>query len=248
MNAKRPVSLSTIRAISFDLDDTFWDCAPAISRAEDELYAWLDKHFPDVTEKVSRETMVELRAQMYQSHPHLAIDVTMMRKAFLESLLQGHDNCAQHVEDAFAVFYKARSEVVLYDGVIELLGALKPNYKLAAITNGNADLDLIGIARYFDDIQCAGLDNLPKPASNMFDSCCANLGVNASELLHVGDNTHADVVGGYLAGASTVWFNQTGSSWPNKEQDHEMAGHAFHGPDYEVSSIAELQKIFKLSV
>ena len=32
------VSLGDIKAISVDLDDTFWDCAPAIIAAEKALY------------------------------------------------------------------------------------------------------------------------------------------------------------------------------------------------------------------
>lgn len=235
--------LATIRAVSFDLDDTFWDCAPAIVRAEDTLYNWLEHHYPEVTAKHSRDAMPDMRAQMYQTHPHLSTDVSMMRKAFLQLLFADYDNKEQRAEDAFAVFYKARSEVMLYDGTHELLSALKPTHKLAAITNGNADLKLIGLADYFEDIQCATLNNPPKPASNMFDSCCANLGVSNAELLHVGDNPKTDVIGGHLAGAKTVWFNQSAEPWPDALLAPEMSGPNFDGPDFEVRSLPELQAL-----
>lgn len=232
--------LATIRAVSFDLDDTFWDCAPAIAKAEDTLYAWLETHYPDIAAKHSRQDMPELRSQMYQTHPHLATDVTMMRKAFLQQLLQDHENSEQQAEEAFAVFYRARSEVVLYEGTHELLKALKQTHKLAAITNGNADLKLIGMEHYFDDIQRAALDNPPKPGPDMFNTCCNNLDITNSELLHVGDNPHTDVIGGHLAGALTVWFNQTGEPWPEALSAPDICGPKFNGPDFEVSSIPEL--------
>lgn len=239
-NAKQ---LAGVRAVSFDLDDTFWDCAPAIVKAEDVLYEWLEKNYPNVTAKHTREAMPDMRADMYQTHPHLATDVSMMRKAFLQQLLQDYENSETLAEEAFAVFYRARSEVVLYEGTHELLQSLKPTHKLAAITNGNADLNLIGLADYFEDIQCATLTNRPKPASDMFDTCCANLGIVSRELLHVGDNPRTDVIGGHLAGALTVWFNQSGEPWPESLLAPEESGPGFRGPDFEVSSLPELQKL-----
>lgn len=235
--------LSAIKAISFDLDDTFWDCAPVIVRAEDTLYSWLSERYPAVTKKHARESMPQMRANMYETHPHLSTDVSMMRKAFLQQLLADYDDNEQRAEEAFAIFYQARSEVILYEGTHELLTSLKPGFKLAAITNGNADLNMIGLADYFEDIQCATLTNPPKPASDMFDSCCVNLGINNAELLHVGDNPQTDVIGGFLAGAQTVWFNQTGEPWPEALLNPQLSQRGFKGPDFEVSNLPELQKL-----
>lgn len=235
--------LDAIRAVSFDLDDTFWDCAPAIVKAEETLYVWLEQHYPDIAAKHTREAMPEMRANMYQTHPHLKTDVTMMRKAFLQQLLEDHEHSEQKSEDAFAVFYRARSEVVLYEGTHELLKALKKTHLVTAITNGNADLGQIGLDHYFDDIQRAALDNPPKPASDMFDRCCKNIGIANNELLHVGDNPETDVVGGHLSGALTVWFNQSGEPWPDAFSSPKGCDPNFSGPDFEVSSIPELQAL-----
>lgn len=240
---KNSEKLATIRAVSFDLDDTFWDCAPAIVNAEQTLYEWLGQNYPEITAQHSLESMPEKRALMYQTHPHLSTDVSMMRKAFLQQLFQEYDGREKLAEEAFAVFYKARSEVNLYEGTHELLKALTPTYKLAAITNGNADLQLIGLADYFADIQCATLNNPPKPAADMFDACCANLGIANNELLHIGDNPKTDVIGGHLSGALTVWFNQSGEPWPESLLAPEESGPDFQGPDFEVNSLPNLQKL-----
>ncbi len=226
-------ALKNIKAISFDLDDTFWDCAPAIVQAEETLYLWLEQRYPAVMENTSREHMREQRAAMYQTHPHLSTDVTMMRKAFLQQLFEHDANAEQIAEQAFAVFYKSRSQVVLYEGAHEILRALQDTHRVAAITNGNADLDLIGLSHYFQDIQSASLDNPPKPARDMFDRCCQNLGVAADELLHVGDNPQTDVMGAHNAGVRTVWFNQMEAIWPEQ----------FSRPDFEVKSLPELQHL-----
>jgi putative hydrolase of the HAD superfamily len=117
-------------------------------------------------------------------------------------------------EDAFAVFYRARSEVQLYDGAVDMLKALKSRYRLAAITNGNADLDLIGISGYFDVIYAANIDLPPKPEPDMFHRCLVQLNLPASALLHIGDNPVADVGGGLNASVQTLWFNQYNADWP----------------------------------
>lgn len=227
--------LKQIRAISFDLDDTLWDCAPAILNAEETLYSWLEQHHPQVVADRSKEAMRELRANMYLTHPHLVTDVSMMRKALLKLLFDPHESSEQlveqRVEQAFSVFFKARSDVTLYEGTHEMLAALGKKYKVAAITNGNASLHQIGISDYFHDIQSASLANPPKPESAMFDTCCTNLGVAAHELLHVGDNPQTDVVGAHNAGASTVWFNQFDTKWPE----------GLRRADFEVKSLSELQ-------
>jgi len=229
--------LKNIRAVSFDLDDTLWDCAPAILHAEETLLAWLAQHHPQLVANHTQDTLSELRASIYDTHPHLVTDVTMMRKAMLKLLFEQNENAEQLAEQAFAVFFKARSEVTLYEGTHEMLGALQSDYKVAAITNGNASLQLIGLADYFDDIQSASLTNPPKPASNMFAACCTNLGIAAHELLHVGDNPQADVVGGHNAGVKTVWFNRADASWPE----------GLSRADFEVKSLPELQQLLARS-
>jgi len=218
--------LKQVKAVSFDLDDTFWDCAPVIISAENALSEWLQQHYPEVVEANTLESMTERKATIYETHPHLASDVTAMRKALIRTLFENRQNATELTDQAFDVFYRARSQVTLYDGTENLLKALKSTHKLAAITNGNADLDLVGIAHYFDDVLRASLQHRPKPDSHMFDTCCSNLGIAASELLHVGDN-------GHNAGVLTVWFNQIGAEWPSE----------LPRATFEVSSLPELQEL-----
>jgi len=231
--AQKTALLDQIRGVSFDLDDTFWDCEPAIIHAEQTLHSWLETNHPQTLANHTQESMRQLRADMYKTHPHLATDVTLMRKALLGILFEQHEQSEQLVEQAFAVFYKARSEVVLYEGTHEILQSLQSSHKVAAITNGNANLEQIGLAHYFQDIHCASLDKPPKPATDMFDLCCKNLGIAAHELLHVGDNPQTDVVGGHNAGVRTVWYNQIHAEWP---EDLPRA-------DFEVHSLPELQRL-----
>ncbi len=222
-----------IEAVSFDLDDTFWDCAPAIRKAELASYEWLSRHAPRITSRYSEGALSEHRVAFYARRPDLRGDVTAMRTASFIHLLEEFGYSADLADEAFDAFYRVRSEVTLYPGVHELLSALKPRYKLAAITNGNADLSLIGIDHHFHGIYRATLNHAAKPATAMFDACLAQFDLPAGALLHVGDNPQTDVGGAHNAGAHACWYNPLVSSWPD-----DLAP-----PRVVVSSLAELERL-----
>jgi len=227
------LSTDAIRVVSFDLDDTFWDCAPAIERAEDVLFDWYAQHTPRITDAHDQQSLLQFRLKVRAQHPELSGCVTAMRLQGLRTLFSQFGYPELLAEEAFAVFYRARSEVDIYPGVIELLEALTERYAVAAITNGNADLEHIGIAQYFDKVYAADLQLKAKPHQDMFHRCLEHFGVDGHQMLHIGDNPVADVEGGLAAGVKTLWFNQHGHDWTSN------AG----TPHFEVESIAQIEAL-----
>lgn len=216
--------ITVIKAISFDLDDTLWHCAPAIQNAENALYEWHRRETPLVTVEHSRQSLAAYRMGIRARYPELAGDVTEMRLVGLRELLREFGYRESLAAQGFDVFYRARSEVQLYEGVIEMLEALGRRYKLAAITNGNADLGHIGIEQHFNQVHAANLVTPAKPAPAMFERCLQQFDLPAAALLHIGDNPVADVVGGHNAGVQTLWFNQLEQPWPEQlPQPHFQA-------------------------
>ena len=215
--------LDGIRALSFDLDDTLWDCAPAIRHAEETLHRWFERETPEITARHDRASLAARRARIVAAHPQLAGDVTAMRRAVIGRLLDEHGYPTALVDEAFDVFLRARSEVVLYAGVPEMLARLGRRYRLAAITNGNADLRRIGLAGHFEAIFAAAGRIRPKPAAEMFLACAARLDIGVHELLHIGDNALTDVGGARAAGARALWFNRRGERWPDELAPPELA-------------------------
>ncbi|MEE9318946.1 MAG: HAD family hydrolase [Granulosicoccus sp.] len=230
VNDKHATRLSRVRAVSFDLDDTLWDCEPVIVHAEAALHRWFERNTPRIVAAHTNESILAHRMAYHDNYPDLQGDVTAMRKGSLELLFAEHGYDEALVDDAFSVFYQARSEVVLYDGVEEMLSVLGKRYQLAAITNGNADLEIIGISHHFHDVQRASLASPAKPDSAMFEACVAALELSPGTLLHVGDSPYTDVGGAQGAGALTVWYNQYNAVWPD----------TLPPPDFEVKSIQEL--------
>lgn len=223
-----------IRVVSFDLDDTFWDCAPAIANAEHALYEWHCDNTPRIVAEHTPDTLLEFRKNIRKQHPELAGCVTAMRMQGLHSLLVKYGYPAALAKQAFDVFYRKRSQVVIYPGVIELLESLKGRFGLAAITNGNADLEYIGIAKYFDKIYGADLELKAKPHADMFHRCLDHFGVAGHQLLHIGDNPVTDVHGAIQAGARALWFNQYAELWQDVGSE----------PHFEARSIADIHRLF----
>jgi len=242
--------VADVKVLSFDLDDTLWDCPPAIAGAEAALRDWFESNTPNVMALYSLETLQQRRELAVQAQPEISTDVTLLRHKMIEGLLVDAGYEATLADTAFDVFYKARSRVTLYPGTAEVLDALGKHYQLAVITNGNADLNLIGLADRFQHIQRASIENPPKPDSSMFRRCLEEFDIPANALAHIGDNAATDVGGGQSVGARTIWFNQAGLALSRifyvngsfvDEQDAKISvldrGFLFADAVYEVSSV-----------
>lgn len=223
-----------IRAISLDLDDTLWEIAPVIRRAEALLWDWLGENFPRIPEMFSAEDMVALREAVVEKYWHEKNhDLRFMRKKVLEMLAieAGYDK--NLVDPAFQVFDTARNEVTLFPDVLPDLEILFERYTMVAVTNGNANLDVIGIRHLFHDVVTATEVGAAKPAPQIFDVAIRKSGVAPDEILHVGDHPVTDVEGGRQAGLKTAWVNRSGADWPEHLQE----------PDAVVTTITELRHI-----
>ncbi len=83
-----------------------------------------------------------------------------------------------------------------------------PRYRLFAVSNGNADLQRCGVADLFDGHVSAIAAGAAKPDARIFAALRRMAGVSAAEVLHVGDDPIADVVGAMRAGMQAVWLNR----------------------------------------
>ncbi|WP_455379954.1 HAD family hydrolase [Acidihalobacter prosperus] len=203
-----------IRCITFDLDDTLWECESVLETAETRFYEWLEHHCPALTRHYDRDDLVNHRINYFKRYPELHHDLTRLRKQWLFDLSATHDYPDDWVEEGFRVFWLARNEVKLYQEAAELLEKLRDHYQIGAITNGNADVRHIGIDHYFDFVITAAQAGCAKPSPAIFHKALEEAGFLARECAHVGDNPYADVQGARAVGMRTVWVNPNGLPWP----------------------------------
>jgi len=197
-----------IRAISLDLDDTLWPIEPVIVRAEQCLDAWLKTHCPQTAAAFPIAEMRSLRERISAEHPHLSHDFTAQRVLSLRAALTPHGYDETHVSSAFDVYYAARNEVELYPDALAALERLAARYPLVSISNGNADLERIGLKRFFRHTISSRATGVAKPAAPIFHAACAELGLEPHEVLHVGDDPELDVAGARAAGLRCAWLKR----------------------------------------
>ncbi|MGH8319917.1 MAG: HAD family hydrolase [Steroidobacteraceae bacterium] len=203
-----------IRAVAFDLDNTLWDVGPVILRAEQRLQEWLREHCPRITERVSIEEMRAARERLARLEPHNAHDFTYLRITALAAQARECGYEDEVAERAFEVFFAARNALQPYADVQPALQRLRTRYTLASLSNGNADLELIGLASLFSISLNARQIGAAKPHPRCFRQLVSDLRLEPRNILYVGDDPFLDVEAARAAGLRTVWMNRSHAPWP----------------------------------
>lgn len=208
------IHLARIKAISLDLDDTLWPVRPTIERAEQALQQWLSEHAPATAQLCrSVQERAAIRQQVNQQYPQHAHDLSFLRREAIRESLHRAGNPGELAEAAFEVFFSYRHQVTLYDGVASALQRLSSKYPLIAVSNGNADVFKTEAAAHFKAAVSARAVGVAKPDARIFHAAAAQASVRPEEVLHVGDDMTADVLGALQAGMQAVWVNREGHAW-----------------------------------
>jgi 2-haloalkanoic acid dehalogenase type II len=203
-----------VRAICFDLDNTLWDVWPVIVRAEQAMYEFLAQRYPRVVAKMTLEMMRSAREQTAAAYPQMRHDFTFLRKQTLRDHAREFGYAEAMVEEAFDAFITARNEVELYADVLPALEQLRARYRLFTASNGNADLEKIGLAHFFERTVAARHVGALKPDPAIFHKVIEGTDLQARDVVYVGDDPHLDVEGARRAGMQAIWIDRDGAVWP----------------------------------
>ena len=225
-----------IAAISLDLDDTLWPIAPTIERAEARLHVWLEANFPEVASTYPIATMRALRERIWLENPALQHDFTATRLLSLRASMLPLGALEADVQTAFQIFFDARHDVTLFPGTREALRRLAAHWPLVALTNGNADLNRIGLDQYFHARIDARSFGAAKPDRGIFLAACSAADAKPEHTLHIGDHPHQDVFGAINAGMHAAWITDANNQWPALEAGKLMC----EAPHLRAASLSEL--------
>jgi HAD superfamily hydrolase (TIGR01549 family) len=201
--------LKPIQAITFDLDDTLYENTSVIVNAERSLIEFMHNRYP-VTRQVNKFFWRTQQKAHILANPSLKNDMGELRRLSLESgfvelgLLGDELNVATTA--SFEHFYFQRSNFTLNKNIHSLLKTLRDKVPLVAITNGNVNLQQIGLDEYFCGCFNASLALPMKPHKAMFDAAQTHLNIPHGNILHVGDNLPKDIYGALKAGYQTAWY------------------------------------------
>lgn len=213
--ASARTSITPVKAVLFDLDDTLWAIEPVLVRAEARLYDWLTENAPEVVKHHTIATLRARRMALLQSEPAYHIDLWKLRHAVLTAVFTEHNEDIALVEEAMALFTEARNAVTVFDDVVPSLELLKSSLALGTVSNGFADLGHIGLADHFAFSLAAHRFGTAKPDPAIFHAACNALKVAPEEAVYVGDDLTLDVQGAQQAGLRGVWMNRFDRSLPD---------------------------------
>lgn len=211
-----------IRAITLDLDDTLWPFAPIGARIDQAVYAWMLEHSPVTAARYPITAMRELRERSFAENPHLHHDLSALRRLTLEQALRDSGGDLALLEPAYEAFYAARNQVECYPDALEALARIAAHVPVAALSNGNADLERIGLMHHFAFQLGSREHGAAKPQASIFLAACARLGVPPAQVLHVGDHIEMDVLGALDAGLRACWINREGRAWEHPSQTPDL--------------------------
>ncbi|GAG91765.1 unnamed protein product [marine sediment metagenome] len=201
-----------IKHIFFDLDHTLWD---------------FEKNSAKTFEHIFELNEMPIDIQKFLNY-YVSINNTYWRlfrndKVTKEALRYGRlkdtfDKIKFPVSDKMIdklaedyIQYLARFNY-LFDGAIEILDYLKPNYHMHIITNGFSEVQyrkLINskIDGYFDKIITSEAVGVKKPNPKIFELALQEARAKIKESVMIGDNWEADIMGAKNFGMEVVYCN-----------------------------------------
>ncbi len=202
---------TNIQLITLDLDDTLWDTAKTIGRAEEALRSWLKSEARDAYEVYQSGDMGAMRAKVVERHPEHRHDLSFLRRTLLAEVMRfaGYADATaeQLAAEGFAIFFDHRNQVQFFPGAVDVLRYLSQLYPIIALTNGNADVKRAGIADYLVDAISSADVGFKKPHAAMFEAALKKRDIAAPYAVHIGDNILDDITGAANAGMHSVWVD-----------------------------------------
>lgn len=234
-------SRPTIKAITLDLDDTLWSVWPAIREAEKTLYNWMIEHAPATAAATTTETLTIARNEIEKLFPQHKHDLSFYRREAIRRLLKQHGDDEALAEEGFNVFFKARQNVNLFKDVTPALEQLSSRYPIVAITNGNANLSVIGLSQFFKDCVSAQRFGICKPDQRIFLEAARILDIGSpAQILHIGDDFKLDVLAAKRVGFQTAWLRRPELNIPHVQKDELNAA------DFLATDLTDLCQQLKL--
>lgn len=229
------LDIAKVRAVSIDLDDTLWPIWPTIERAEKVLHDWLVERAPMAAALFSSPSALrEIRNYMAEQRPELKNDLSAVRRESIRLALYRAGENPLLADEAFEVFFAERQRVTLFDDAQAALEFLSSRFPMVSLSNGNADLERVGIAPYFRAAISAREFGVGKPDPRIFHAAAGAVEVPPEAVLHVGDDATLDALGALNAGMQAVWVNRSDHLWPHELQPHVT-----------VANLTELCELFK---
>lgn len=200
--------------VFFDLDHTLWDFDKNSGLTFERIFE--QKH-PKVKAQQFIEKYVPINQACWKLFQHDEITQEELRYNRLKHSFDAinysiSDQEIDEIANEYIHFLPENNH--LFDGTIELLEYLKPNYKLHIITNGFAEVQFKKITNsqigsYFETITNSEMAGVKKPNPKIFNYAIDLAKAKKENSIMIGDSLDADVQGALNAGLKAIFFNES---------------------------------------
>lgn len=192
-----------IKAVVFDLDHTLFDRHGTLTAVAKRFRECFEMN-PDMSdEEIVRKWTYADDTFVYSGWQYI-----------YENLIENGVFKTVPSFEAYSAFVVEHfhHNAVSFPETIPMLKALKEQgFKTALITNGHHSLqyrkiDMLGLRYVFDEIIVSGDVKVDKPDKRIFLLMAGRLGIEADEMIYVGDHPVNDIEGAASAGCKTIWM------------------------------------------
>ena len=214
--------MTPVKAVLFDLDDTLLDHQHSnrigLATAQQKYQCLREKRL----EELERENLNLLN----DLHDKFLRGIYSLDEARVERFRKLFALCDEEVTHAVATtafkcfrqaYLAARRPVC---GVIPLLNRLKPDVKIAVVTNNlvaeqQDKLRACRLEQLVDALVVSEEAGFVKPDPAIFEIALNRLQCRAEEAVMIGDLWDVDILGAYRAGIRAIWLNRYGATCPD---------------------------------
>lgn len=204
------------KGIAFDLFGTlvlqekfsFDQCLDALYRTlVTSGLALAQEQFMHTYRQVNRQLMDQAMVEGRETHNRLWVAGAL--QALGHTITADDPRIEQAVDAYFEPFIKSCQ---LIPETREMLEAVAGRYQLALLSNFTHPpalddiLTRLGISRFFKAILVSGRLGRRKPHPGVFAALSTEMELTAAEIMFVGDEPEADIIGAHNAGMQTVWM------------------------------------------
>lgn len=219
---------SNITDIFFDLDHTLWDFDKNSELAFDKIFK--ESH-PSIDTKLFVEIYAPINQACWKLYQVDKISHDELRyKRLKDSFDAMNYSISDLAIDQMSVDYinYLPENNILFDGAIEVLNYLKPNFNLHIITNGFAEVQYkkianSGLTDYFSTITNSEMAGVKKPNPIIYQHALNLAKANKQQSIMIGDCIEADVIGALNFGMDAIHFNENKAEIPEHiKQVHHL--------------------------
>ena len=220
--------VGSFSGVLFDLDDTLYSRRAAFG-------SWLDAYLHGTLRLTDAAEAAQVRDVIHalDQNGYGSKQAIFERLHTLYPTLPGEPS--RSLETFFAEFLTHVRPESETEAILDALADAKIPF--GVITNGSArqwrKMEALRLGKRTSCLFVSETFGLKKPDPTIFHAAAACLNVPASEVLFVGDNPVADVIGAHAAGMPAAWLHRD-QFWPADLEDK---------PEYVINTLSELATI-----